>query len=264
MTAMSAYHDPFDPAALSSDRPMPLYLQLAEHLRQLIIQGVLADQDVLPGEREMAERFGVSRVTVRKALQVLAEEGLLEQRQGSGNFVSRTKRVEQPLSVLTSFTEDMRSRGMRPASTWLHRGVSAAMPEEALALGLRPGETVSRLRRLRTTDGIPMAIEQVTVPCRFLPDPEAVRESLYEVLRAGGHPPFRALQRLSAVQLNADQATLLKVPAGSAALFIERRTFLEDGTPLELVRSQYRGDTYDFVVELNLSGATRPNRENRP
>ena len=103
--------------------------------------------------------------------------------------------------------------------------VSAATPEEALALGLRPGEKVSRLRRLRTTDGTPMAIELATVPCRFLPDPEVVRESLYEVLLGGGFPPFRALQRLCAVQLNSDQAVLLNVPTGAAALYIERRTF---------------------------------------
>jgi GntR family transcriptional regulator len=92
-----------------------------------------------------------------------------------------------------------------------------------------------------------------------------VRESLYEVLRGSGYPPFRALQRLSAVQLNSDQAALLHVPTGAAALYIERRTFLEDNIPLELVRSQYRGDAYDFVVELNLSGATatRPSSENR-
>jgi GntR family transcriptional regulator len=110
-----------------------------------------------------------------------------------------------------------------------------------------------------------MAIELATVPCRFLPDPEVVGESLYEVLRGGGYPPFRALQRLCAVQLTSDQAALLQVSTGAAALYIERRTFLEDNTPLELVRSQYRGDAYDFVVELNLSGATstRPSSENR-
>src|SRR5688500_8446382 len=98
MTVVSADQYPFDPTALSGGRPLPLSLQLADHLRQLISQGALADRDVLPGEREMAERFGVSRVTVRKALQVLAEEGLLDQRQGSGNFVNRGTRVEQPLS----------------------------------------------------------------------------------------------------------------------------------------------------------------------
>lgn len=84
------------------------------------------------------------------------------------------------------------------------------------------------------------------------------------MLRGGGYPPFRALQRLCAVQLTSDQAALLHVPTGAAALYIERRTFLEDNTPLELVRSQYRGDAYDFVVELNLSGATRESGGSRP
>jgi GntR family transcriptional regulator len=243
---------PFDPAALSDALPLPLYLQLARHLRTLIVEGRLTDQDALPGERELAEVFGVSRVTVRKALRELIAEGLLHQRQGAGTFINRSPHVEQRLSTLTSFTEDIGGRGLKPDSRWLSRSVATATPEEAMALGLRPGAEVVRLHRLRLADGTPLAIELSALPTSFLPDPDLVQGSLYETLRARGYPPFRALQRLSAIRLPTDQATLLGVPDGAPALYIERRTFLENGTPLEFVRSHYRGDAYDFVVELSL------------
>lgn len=244
--------DNFDKDVLSSALPLPLYLQLARHLGSLIGTGQLADQDALPSERDLAVKFGVSRVTVRKALQQLIGEGLLHQRQGAGTFVSAQPRVEQRLSVLTSFTEDMESRGLEAGSRWLSRTVSTASPEEVLALGLTPGASVCRLHRQRLANGVPLAEELAVVPTTFLADPEQVGASLYQTLRRLGFVPHRALQRLSAVRLTAEQGRLLDLPAGEAALYIERRTMMEDGTPLEFVRSHYRGDAYDFVVELNL------------
>ncbi|MDY7229096.1 GntR family transcriptional regulator [Hyalangium rubrum] len=249
--------DSFDKAALSSDLPLPLYLQLARYLRGLIASGKFGHQDALPSERELAERLGVSRVTVRKALRELLDEGLLQQRQGAGTFVNRGPYVEQRLSTLTSFSDDMSSRGLSAGSLWLHRQVTIASPEETLALGLSPGATVSRMQRLRTANDTPMALELAVVPTRFVPDPSEVKGSLYDVLRRRGCTPFRALQRLTAIKLQAEQAEQLGVPEGAPALYIERRTMLEDGTPVEFVRSHYRGDAYDFVVELNLAGGSR-------
>ena len=257
MTTPPSAAEILDREALSSDLPLPLYLQLARYLRGQIASGRFGHRDALPGERELAERFGVSRVTVRKALKELLDEGLLQQRQGAGTFVNRGPVVEQRLSTLTGFSEDMGSRGFAAGSVWLHRAVSTATPEEALALGLSPGATVSRLQRLRTANGIAMALELAVLPTRFLADPSEVQGSLYDTLRRRGIIPFRALQRLSAVQLTAEQADQLSVPEGAAALYIERRTLLEDGTPMEFVRSQYRGDSYDFIVELNLATPTR-------
>lgn len=253
MTAASGMEH-FDKDALSSQLPMPLYLQLARYLRGLIAAGKLGHRDALPSERELAERLAVSRVTVRKALRELSEEGLLEQIRGAGTFVNRAPHVEQRLSTLTSFSEDMASRGLVAGSLWLQKGVAVATPEEVLALGLSPGATVSRMQRLRTANGAPMALELAVIPTTFLPEPHAIEGSLYDALRARGFPPYRALQRLTAVRLTAVQAGQLGVADGAAALYVERRTLLEDGTPLEFVRSQYRGDAYDFVVELSLAG----------
>jgi GntR family transcriptional regulator len=105
-----------------------------------------------------------------------------------------------------------------------------------------------------------MALELAVIPTRFLPDPSEVQGSLYDTLRRRGYTPHRALQRLTAVKLTAEFAEQLGVPEGAAALYIERRTLLEDGTPLEFVRSHYRGDAYDFIVELNLAGPSGPQR----
>jgi GntR family transcriptional regulator len=126
-----------------------------------------------------------------------------------------------------------------------------------MALGLSPGEPVSRLQRLRLAGGIPMAIEHAVVPARFLPDPASVQSSLYAVLGARGYMPRRALQRLHAVLVNGEQAKLLKVAAASPALYIERRSFLENGEPIEFTSSYYRGDAYDFVAELSIGQADR-------
>ena len=247
----------FDSVAVSSEDDLPLYLQVARHLRGLIARGVLRPEAPLPAERELAEKLNVSRVTLRKALQELAGDGLIDQRPRAGTYIRRIH-VEQALSVLTGFTEDMQSRGLDPASRWLSRTTGPATPEETMALGLAASDTVSRLWRVRMADGSPIALELAAVPCRFLPDPLSVTGSLYDTLRRLGHPPHRALQRLSAIVLNPQQAEMLNAPAGAPALYIERRTFLANGCPLEFVRSQYRGDAYDVVVELNLSTPPSP------
>ena len=236
--------------ALSNDSPTPLYLQLQNGLRRVVNAGLLQIDDAIPGERELASRLGVSRVTVRKALRGLVAEGLLEQRQGSGTFVAA--RLEQPLSRLTSFSEDISGRGLTPSITWLDRSTGRATPEEALALQLSPGAEVSRLYRVRSADDKPLALEQATLPRPYLADPEQVKDSLYRALDQHNYRPVRALQRLRAVLLGPEQARLLRLPEGSAALYIERRAFLADGTAVEFTRSYYRGDTYDFVVELTL------------
>jgi GntR family transcriptional regulator len=238
---------------LSPDDPAPLYLRLQERIKSAIERGDLRPLDALPGERDIAEAFQVSRVTVRKALAALVEIGLLKQRQGSGTFVaSPPQRVEQALSRLTSFSEDMRLRGLAPTVRWLDRNVSLASPREAMRLSLSPTESVCRLRRLRLAGGTPMAIELATIPTRFLPHPDEVADSLYAVLEERGVRPVRALQRLSAANLSAEDAALLDVAPGAAALAIDRLAFLDTGMPVEFTQSWYRGDAYDFVAELTL------------
>ena len=250
---MSLAQPVFSPAGLSEGSPTPLYLRLQERIRNAIEAGDLRPSDALPGERDIAQAMSVSRVTVRKALSGLVSAGLLEQRQGSGTFVARKPPiVEQPLSRLTSFSEDMRLRGLETSSRWLQREVSLCSTKEAIHLALSPQDKVCRLRRLRFAGGVPMAIELATIPHKYLDDPDAVHSSLYAVLEAAGFKPVRALQRLSAANLTGGDAALLDVAAGSAVLSIERVSYLATNQPVEFTRSFYRGDTYDFVAELNL------------
>lgn len=241
----------------SADDPAPLYLRLQSAIREAVSAGALSAGDALPPERELASELGISRVTVRKALAGLVEAGLLTQRRGSGTYVAQAPhKVEQPLSRLTSFTEDMRARGYVPSVRVLDCTVSLPTPAEAMTLGLKIGDKVARLNRLRLADGVPMALERASVPAVFLPDPSIVESSLYRVLEAGGARPVRGLQRLRAAILGEAEAKLLDVPVGSPALDIDRIAYLADGRAVEFTRSFYRGDAYDFVAELNLGGST--------
>ena len=231
----------------------PRYSQLRRRLQDAIREGVLAAGASLPPEREIADISGLSRVTVRKALQELVEKGLIVQRQGSGSFVAEpAPRVEQSLLNLTSFTEDMANRGLLTHATWLERAVALASPREIAGLGLEPGASVARISRLRAADQVPLAIERAALPLDILPNPLELEGSLYEYLDRGGHRPVRAVQRFTALNLGARDAELLQVTEGAAALSIERTSFLADGTVVEFTQSIYRGDKYDFVAELTL------------
>jgi GntR family transcriptional regulator len=236
-------------APLDATSSLPLYQQLQRVLRDAIEKRVLGPDDALPAERDLATLLNVSRITVRKAIDGLVEEGMLVRRQGSGNFVCA--RVEKNFAKLTSFSEDMRARGRTPKSVWLKRAAGTVTPEEALTLRLSPGTPVYRFNRIRYADDAPMALEYATVVASALPSLEAVDTSLYEALEASGNRPTRALQRLRAVLLTADQAQLLKAVEGAAGLLVERLGSLPDGRAVEFSQSYYRGDTYDFVAELS-------------
>jgi GntR family transcriptional regulator len=227
----------------------PLYQKLEDGLRQAIESGVLKPQQALPSERDLAEDFAVSRITVRKALDGLVGSGLLVRRQGAGTFVAG--RVEKNFSKLSSFSEDMVARGRVPRSEWILRAEGAVTPDESLMLGLSPGTRVYRFHRIRFADDLAMALEYSTIAGFALPSADVVGGSLYEALHAAGTRPVRALQRLRAVLFTADQAKLMDVAEGAPGLLIERRGFLEDGRAVEMTQSWYRGDAYDFVAELN-------------
>lgn len=235
--------------SLDAKAPAPLYQQLQRALRDAIQTNQLSPNDALPAERDMAESFAVSRITIRKALDGLVGEGLLTRRQGAGTFVA--SRVEKSFSKLSSFTEDMISRGRVPHSVWVSRSEGAVTPEESLTLGLSPGSPVYRFHRIRYADGAPMALEYSTIAAFALPSVQAVETSLYAALEKTGHRPTRALQRLRAVLFKGEQAEKMGVAVGDAGLLIERRGFLKDGRAVEVTQSYYRGDAYDFVAELN-------------
>jgi GntR family transcriptional regulator len=247
MPSLTEILKPLDPGA-----NQPLYQQLQRAIREAIENRLLGPDDALPAERQIASELAVSRITVRKAIDGLVEEGLLVRKQGSGNFVA--SRIEKNFAKLTSFSEDMRARGRTPRSEWLRRSQGSVSPEESLALRLSPGTPVFRFHRIRFADDAPMSLEYTTISAAALPDIDAVESSLYEALEHAGNRPVRALQRLRALLLNPEQARLLHARPGDAGLLVERVGYLRNGEAIEFSQSYYRGDTYDFVAELSSPG----------
>lgn len=232
--------------------PGPLYKRLAQGLQSLIDENTLTAGAALPSEREMAEELDLARITVRAAYKDLMARGSLQIRPGSGTFVAnRVKHIEQPLWHLSSFSEDMRSRGMVPDARLIGRSISSPSPNEVFVLGLERSEKVVRIDRLRLSDGVPMAIERAAVPQKFLGENFRVKGSLYEILERRGFRPHRATQRLTAVVLGETEARMLGVEPGAPSLKIERISRLSDQRVVEYTQSHYRGDAYDFVAELN-------------
>lgn len=221
----------------------PLYLELARRLREGILSGAYGE--ALPPERALAEALGASRDSVRKALDLLEEEGLVVRRQGSGTFVAKRATFR---TRLKGFSEEMAALGLTASSQVLRAERRPASPEEALTLGLSPGEEVVHLVRLRLAGGEPMALERATLPAWALG--EVPQDSLYRALEARGLRPVRALQRLRAVAAR-EEAKPLGVEPGSPLLHLERISYLADGRPIEWVKSWYRADRYELLVELS-------------
>jgi GntR family transcriptional regulator len=231
-------------AAIPGDAP--LYRRLETALRRTIADRAPEGGTALPGERVIAETLSLSRVTVRRAFALLEKEGLISRRHGARTEIAA--RVEKALPALTSFSEDLRARGLVPGCVWISRRITRPSPAEAMALG---GDgAVVRMRRVRTADGIPIAIEQAAVPAALLPSPDIVGESLYEALAGLGLEPQRALQRMRAEVAGAEDARLLRCEEGSPILFTERRCFLADDRIVEHCETRYRGDVYEFLFEL--------------
>lgn len=233
---------------VDSNDNSPLYMQVARKLIQDVRDGRYQVDQALPSERLLSEQLDVSRVTARKAIDQLVEQGLVVRRRGSGNYVA--PRIEQPLSNLSSFSEQLQQRGYRPGSQWLSRALVVAAADEQLSLGLSPNSRVARLERLRLADDIVMAYEVSVIPASVLPRPEAVGNSLYEHLATTGHMPVRALQHIRAMNAPATLAGQLGVPENTAVLFITRVGYLESGQAVELTHSYCRSDHYDFVAEM--------------
>jgi GntR family transcriptional regulator len=239
--------------ALQTAGSGPLYLKLRQTLEDAIRSGKLTHGDALPAERDLADYASVSRVTVRKAVDDLVKDGLLTRKHGSGTFVVKpVSKVQQPLSQLTSFTEDMARRGLATRAEWLERGLFHPSPEEMMMLGLTPGTMVARLGRLRIANDMPLAIERASLSAEFLPEPKSVDTSLYAALEKTKARPVRAIQRISACNMKNPDAGLLAMPVGAAGLSIERISYLASGRVVEFTRSLYRGDAYDFVAELTI------------
>lgn len=204
----------------------------------------------LPTERQLQAIFSVSRDTVRRALRELAESGLIYHVQGSGSFVAPRKHLMRAPS-LRSFTDDMTARGHRPHSLTLSCHLIEAPLAVQRDLRLDAGAKVIQIQRLRQADGSPIALETA----HFLPqafshvEPE-VSASLDAQMRASGFQVETASMRLLATNLTQSEAAQLGVPLGAAALRLEKVGYTVRGLPVESTQTLYRGDRYDFEIEV--------------
>jgi GntR family transcriptional regulator len=238
-------------ASVSNGARMSMAARLAQILGTAVAEGMKTGES-FPPERDMAAYFKVSRDTVRRAIDTLVRQGLVEARQGAGTFVAA--RVEQPLTEMSSFSDDMQLRGLRPGSHWLKRELRRPTPTESFALGLVSDSLVIHLERVRTADSVPMAIERSVLSAQLLGGNLEFGDSLYQALDAAGMAPVKAIQRLRAAVAAAPDNELLGLHVGDPVLHIERRSFSAEGRPLELTESLYRGDRYDYVVAMSRSG----------
>jgi len=232
--------------------PIPIYYQLESFIKNQIEAGFILPGETIPSEREYAESYGISRMTVRQAINSLVNDGLLYRKKGSGTFVSQ-KKIEQPLQGLTSFTEDMKKRGMTPTSKLIHFEVVSANRFIANELKISEYAPVYEIKRIRLADGEPMALETNYLSANLVKGltEDEVNASIYSyVEKKLGLQITHAEQLIESVRASEEHEKLLNIEKDHPMLYIQRNTFLHDGTPLELVKSVYRGDRYKFQIKM--------------
>ena len=237
---------------LDKQSPIPIYIQIEEQLKRRILAGEFEVGTAIPSERDLTESFGVSRMTLRQAVTNLVNDGLLVREKGRGTFVASPK-VEQPLNGLTSFTEDMKARGMVPSNKLINFKKVSPEADIAKELELLEGEEVFLVERIRYADEKPMAIERTFLPVKLFPqlNEEALKGSLYSIIEEQQQLKIsHASQQMEAALVKKEDAELLKIGMPSAILIMERVSYLNDGKPFEVVRSTYRADRYKFITDI--------------
>ncbi|MEU9207672.1 GntR family transcriptional regulator [Streptomyces sp. NPDC048415] len=237
---------------LSVDRssPVPLYFQLSQQLEAAIEHGALTPGSLLGNEIELAARLGLSRPTVRQAIQSLVDKGLLVRRRGVGTQVVHSQ-VKRPLE-LSSLYDDLESAGQRPATHVLVNAVEPASAEVAAALGVPEGGDVHRVERLRLAHGEPMAYLRNFLPPDLLElDSERMEATgLYRLMRTAGITLHSARQSVGARAATVEEGERLGEPAGAPLLTMQRTTFDDTGRAVEFGSHIYRASRYSFEFQL--------------
>ncbi|MEU7382982.1 MULTISPECIES: GntR family transcriptional regulator [unclassified Streptomyces] len=244
--------DPTVSLELRVDRssPVPLYFQLSQQLEAAIEHGRLTPGSLLGNEIELAARLGLSRPTVRQAIQSLVDKGLLVRRRGVGTQVVHS-RVKRPLE-LSSLYDDLEAAGQRPSTTVLVNTVVPASAEVAAALAVAEGEEVHRIERLRLAHGEPMAYLTNYLPSGLLDLDTAQLEAtgLYRLMRAAGITLHSARQCIGARAAGPAEAERLAEAEGAPLLTMQRTTFDDTGRAVEYGTHTYRPSRYSFEFQL--------------
>ncbi len=232
--------------------PLPIYYQIQQIITEKIKSGELKPGDKIPSEHELCEQFGVSRMTIRQAINNLVKETQLYRKRGIGTFVQQTK-VTQALEGLSSFTEDMKARGLNPSSKLISFAVKPASLYVAKHLGIEIESDIYEIQRIRLADNEPIAIERAYIPVYILPSlsVDTVQQSIYQYVETeSGHKLIRAVQEIEATIVNEEDAKWLEIEEGAPILILEQCSYIEGDIPLEFVRCSYRADRYKFMTHV--------------
>ena len=234
---------------------VPLYAKISRILKEEIASGFYKVGDLLPSEEELERRFGASRTTIRNALGELEREGLVLRRRGKGTIVQEPK-AAQNMNVISSFTETLREKGVQVGTGIVTIELIPAPPRVLAALGLEKGEKVYLVQRTRLANGVPVAFMTNYLLARVVPGLEGKKEALREVglyqllEKEYGLVLKRAVETIEAYLSGPLEADILQIPEKVPLFHTVRITYLEDGTPFEMVISIIRADKYEYKVYL--------------
>ncbi len=249
---------PLTAESLNPNSKIPLYHQLYTLLQEKIRSAEWKPGDMIPPESELVDRYRISRVTVRKVLEMLVGEGLLVRERGRGSFVAHPK-LEHGMTRIVSFTDDMKQRGLTPRTRIIFTGLVPAPAEIAERLKIPAGEELARIDRLRLADEEPMCVEESFLVHRYIPGIltyDFTVNSLREIKeKKYGIQWSRAMQTIQAIPAPLNIARLLSIRPGAPLLYFERVTFSQNDIPMEYLRVFYRADRY--VLHNELIGGAR-------
>ena len=234
--------------------PVPLYHQVEQDLKQDIKAKQYAVGDPIPTEVDLIARYGVSRMTIRLAIEELEKEGYVKKIQGKGTFV-KSQKVTQELGVITSWSETMRAQGKEPIAEKVHKCEIQAAPELAEEMEIEPGTRLYFIERLRCVDGEPVSISQIHIIADLAPGLlaiEEIKDSVYKVLEEQYHVELSTADEVvEACAADAKQAELLQIKEGYPIIKVTRLTRDPIGKTIELSRVWTRGDKYAYKVHLS-------------
>jgi GntR family transcriptional regulator len=236
---------------LQKDTGIPLHIQLANVIRQQIVTGDLRPNQRIASERVLCEKYGVSRITVRHALGILSQEGLISTVQGKGTYVT-PRRLEEQLNLLSGFSEDMSSRGFQVSSTVLEAAVIEADDETAMSLSVMRGAEIVHIYRLRLIDGLPTAIQRTYLTYKYCPgilNFDLSVRSLYDILGSEYNLKLAsANMRIKAQLAKETELERLQMEPPASVLVVDQTTFLDSGEIIEHTVSIYRGDRFTLIT----------------
>ncbi|WP_391557445.1 GntR family transcriptional regulator [Robertmurraya sp.] len=233
----------------------PFYQQLKDKIIDDIECGKLKHGDKLPSERELAEQYGISRMTARHTLSILEREGVVERRVGAGTFISNYK-IEMDFITFNSFTRTMLGKGLTPSTQVLSIKKSPAKPGIANKLHIPVGEEIVIIKRLRNVNGIPISIEESFIPYKYCPGIDhriTNNHSLYQMLESEyGITLVKAKEYMKVKLAEESDSKLLRIRSESPCVLREAVAYDDQGQSIEFSTSLTRSDIVRFYSELHL------------